>query len=95
MILRVTKGFIVHGNVWWLQCIMVVTENLIKVTINILHLHSLHQLNAYPQQPGIISIPLLEVLLEVGARKATGRTHTLTSAKTQLRTEMLRHKGKY
>jgi hypothetical protein len=93
--LRDTKRFIAHGNVWWLQCIMIVIENFIKVTIHILHLHSVSPTYVYPQQPGIISIPLSEVLLEVGARKATRRTHTLTSAKTQLKTEMLKHKTKY
>jgi hypothetical protein len=49
----------------------------------------------YPQQPDILSIPSLEVLMKENPITATGRTYTLTSAETQLTIEKLKHKRNY
>jgi hypothetical protein len=45
----------------------------------------------HSQQPGILSIPLSEVLMEVDPRTPTGQTYTLTSSKPLNNREVKAH----
>jgi hypothetical protein len=78
---------LVYYKVWWFGCIIIVNENSVKVTISFLHPQGPLPSCVYPQQPDILSIQFLDVLMRVDPRRATGRIYTLTTDETQLTAE--------